>query len=257
MGYVSLMKDLTREKKVVAIVEARMTSTRLPGKHLLEADGVPMLGHLIARLKSTGNIERVVVAMTNNKEDDILESSAKNLGAEVFRGSEYDVMKRVLDAAQSVGANIICEVTGDCPIVDVNLVDQAIETFLANESVEYLNNGRLGLPDGMGVQVFTTEILSKSEKMTRDPLDREHVTLHIRKNPQIFSAMYLAPPSNLKRPNISVTLDEKSDYHLLKKIVEYFGPTKPLFSCLEVIHLLEKNPEWLEINKHVARKGDA
>lgn len=242
--------------KVGAIVEARMTSSRLPGKHLLPVLGEPIIGHLINRLRSIPLIDEVIVAMTLRPEDDVLENYVTTIGASVFRGEEDDVMGRVLSAAQNSKTDIICEVTGDCPIIDVSLTEQVIKTYFANEA-SYVNNGKFsGLPDGMSCQVFSTETLAKSAFMTKEPLDREHVTLHIKRNPELFRAIYLVAEKFIQWPELAVTLDERSDYELIKRIIEFFGKDKPLFSCAEVIQLLHKYPDWLEINRHVKRKGD-
>ena len=242
--------------KVGAIVEARMTSSRLPGKHLLPVLGEPIIGHLINRLRSIPLIDEVIVAMTVRPEDDALENFVKKVGASVFRGDEDDVMGRVLSSARNSKIDVICEVTGDCPIIDVGLTEQVIKTYLSNEA-DYINNGKFGgLPDGMSCQVFSTETLAQSESMTKEPLDREHVTLHIKRNPELFRAIYLVAEKSIQWPELAVTLDERSDYELIKRIIEFFGKDKPLFSCSEVIQLLHKYPDWMQINKHVKRKGD-
>jgi len=243
-------------EKTVAIVEARMTSSRLPGKHLLYVNNRPIIGYLIDRLKSVSSINHIVIAMTSRESDDPLENYVKSLGIDVFRGDENDVMGRVLNAALANDADLICEVTGDCPIIDPVLIEQAIKTYKIN-NVAYVNNGRFGLPDGMGCQVFATKDLALSERLTKDSLDREHVTLHIRRNQQIFPSIYISPLKEYTWPELALTLDELSDYILLKKIIEYFEPNNPLFDCLDVIRLLKQNPDWLMINQKVIRKGDS
>jgi spore coat polysaccharide biosynthesis protein SpsF len=242
--------------RIVAIVEARMTSSRLPGKHLLTADGKPMLQHLIERLKTIPLIDEVVVATTTNAADDKLADFVGSVGAGVFRGSEHDVMGRVVEAGRAFAADVICEVTGDCPIIDPELVEQLIQTFLVNDAV-YAGNGRYGLPDGMGAQVFCWSSLNQSAEMTQDPLDREHVTLHIRHHPELFPSINLVAPRSIYWPELGLTLDERDDYLLLKKIIEHFGEAGGHFSCAQVIQLLRENPDWLEINRNVKRKGDA
>jgi len=240
---------------IVAIVEARMNSSRFPGKHLKMANGKPLLQHLIERLRKVSLINEIVIATTENSTDDILVQFANKIGVSCFRGSESDVMDRVLGAGQIFSADIICEVTGDCPIIDPELVDELINTFLVNKAV-YINNGRHGLPDGMGAQVFTLEALKQSAEMTQNPLDREHVTLHIRRNPELFPSIYLVAPDSLYWPDLGLTLDEKDDFELLKRIIEYFGDANPYFGCREVIELLRERPDWVSINQHVRRKGD-
>ncbi len=244
------------QDKVVAIIEARMGSTRLPGKHLLKANGKPMLQHLIERLQQVSVIDEIVIATTNNKKDDLLVSFASEVSVGVYRGNENDVMGRVVEAGEAFSADVICEITGDCPIIDPEIVEQVIQTFLVNNAV-YVNNGKHGgLPGGMNVQVFYLETLKHSAELTQDPKDREHVTLHIKRNSELFPPIYLVAEAKLRWPELELTLDEGDDYELLKRIVEFFGDENPFFSCYDIIQLLQKKTDWIQINQHVNRKGE-
>ena len=242
--------------KIVATIEARMTSSRLPGKPMLEVCGKPILGHLVDRLNAVPSLNAVVLATTRNQTDDVMVSYAKQIGIEVFRGDEDDVMGRVVEAGRSVDADLIVEITGDCPIIDPEIIEQAIRIYQHN-TYEYVGNQHVrSYPDGMDVQVFALDILAKSESMTSEPLDREHVTLHIRNNPEIFSHLNLVAPPEIHWPELGLTLDEQSDFELLKLIIEHFYATKPLFSCLDVVRFLREHPELQEINSGVTRKGN-
>ena len=161
-------------------------------------------------------------------------------------------------AGQSVNADIIVEITGDCPIIDPEIIEQTIQVYRHN-SVDYVSNNNVrSYPDGMDVQVFALAQLEKSAKMTNDPLDHEHVTLHIRKNPKIFSRINLFSTPELYNPDLGLTLDEREDYILLKKIIEHFHEiNNPFFSCLDVIRFLRNNQKLVGINNHITRKGDA
>lgn len=240
---------------IVAIVEARMTSSRLPGKHLLLANGKPMLGHLVDRLKRVPLINTIVIATTTNPADDALVQFAGLAGVGVYRGSELDVMGRVVEAGEAFSADVVCEVTGDCPIIDPGLLQELIQALLSSNAV-YVNNGKHGLPDGMSAQTFYWKVLKQSEQMTQEPLDREHVTLHIKRHPELFPAGYLETPKTLYWPGLGLTLDELDDYTLLKKLIEYFGDSNPYFGCAEVIQVLHEHPDWIAINQGVKRKGD-
>jgi spore coat polysaccharide biosynthesis protein SpsF len=243
--------------KIVATIEARMTSSRLPGKVLLPANSKPMLEHLVNRLRQVKSIDEIVLATTINHTDDSLVAFAEDQKITTFRGNEEDVLQRVIDAAYSVNADIIVEVTGDCPIIDPSIVEQTIQMFLHNQA-DYVSNAHIrSYPDGMDTQVFKLETLKKSVSMTNDALDHEHVTLHIRNNPHLFSHVHLVAPADLWWPELGLTLDEEADYKLLKKIIEYFGEANPYFSCGEVVRLLRKKPVWIEINKEVKRKGNS
>lgn len=243
--------------KVVATVEARMTSSRLPGKVLLPVLGKPMLHYLIQRLRAVPSIQAIVIATTVNAADDVLARFATEEGVLVHRGSEDDVMGRVIGAGESAGADLIVEITGDCPIIDPDIVEQTIRMFLHNEGAAYVSNGHIrSYPDGMDTQVFRLETLKRSAAMTNAALDREHVTLHIRNHPELFPAVHVVAPPSLHWPKLGLTLDEPADYRLLGRIIEALAPTNPLFNCLDVVKLLRANPDWVAINSNVARKGD-
>lgn len=242
--------------KIIATIEARMTSSRLPGKVLMQAGGKPMLEHLVNRLRKVPSLDEIVLATTVNATDDVLVEFAKKQGITFYRGSENDVMSRVIGAAESVGADVIVEITGDCPVIDPMLIEQAIRIFMANRA-DYVNNVEVpGYPGGMDTQVYRLETLKRSAAMTDDVLDHEHVTLHIRNHTEIFSHLYIVAPPDLHWPDLHLVLDEPKDYELLKRVIEHFEPINPLFSCLDVIHLLRNKPDWVALNHDVRRKGD-
>ena len=243
--------------RVVAIIEARMTSSRLPGKVLLPALGAPMLLHLVSRLKAAPSIDAIVIATTVNESDQPIIDFAFANGIIVYRGSEENVLERVLGAAEMLDAQVIVEITGDCPIIDPALVEKTIQLFL-NSQVDYVSNSLIrSYPDGMDTQVFSLENLKKSATLTSDPLDLEHVSRFMWQHPDIFTQLNLLAPPELIWPELGLTLDEADDYLLLKKIIEVLGPKNILFGCSDVIALLKKNPEWIEINRNVIRKGDS
>ena len=242
--------------KIVATIEARMNSSRLPGKVLLPVQERPILGILIERLRKVKLINEIVVATTSSKSDDIIVDFCKENNVKVFRGSEEDVMGRVIGAAESVLGDVIVEITGDCPLIDPSVVDQFITIFLANKA-EYVSNSIVrSYPDGMDVQVFSLEILKKSYKLTNEKLDREHVTLHIRNNPNLFSHLNIIAPPEIYYPELGLTLDEKDDYILISKIFENLYSSDKFFSCHEIVKYLEKNKDLYLINKHVKRKNN-
>ena len=246
---------MINESVIVAIIEARMNSSRLPGKHMLQANGKPMIQHLIERLQSVSVIDEIVLATTCNPSDDILIDVADKTSVGAFRGSEDDVLGRVVAAAEDFGADVIVGITGDCPVIDPLLVEQAILMF-GHNSCSYLSNCFVpGLPGGMNTQVYSLLSLKMSAEMTNDPLDHEHVTSHMVRNPELFPPIYIVPPPDLHWPELVLELDEEVDYQFLKKIIEYFGDQDPLFSCREIINLLKAHPEWLDINRNTRRKS--
>ena len=158
--------------KIVATIEARMTSSRLPGKVLLPVLGQPMLHHLITRLRAVPSINEIVIATTTNAIDDVLVEFAAQEKVMVYRGSELDVMARIIGAGELAGADLIVEITGDCPIIDPDIVEQTIQMYLHHDAA-YVSNAHIrSYPDGMDTQVFRLDTLKQSAAMTNDPLDR-------------------------------------------------------------------------------------
>lgn len=241
--------------KIVATIEARMASTRLPGKVLREAFGVPILGHLISRLQACNTLDGIVVASTTNSRDDAIEEYCGSLGVTVFRGDENDVMGRVLAAASSCRADVIVETTADNPLLDPDIVDLHVETFFSNNA-DYVSNVIVPtFPDGMDVQVFSVDTLRRSESSARHQLDREHVTRHIRQHPDLFSRINVIAPRAMRRPDFSVTVDVESDFEVVKLILEHLYKPSELFSCTDLVTFLDAHPEIVELNSKVERKG--
>lgn len=243
-------------RKIVATIEARMTSSRLPGKVLFPVNGMPLLGLLVERLRKVPLIDQIVLATTINQTDDILENFAQDFAIACYRGSEENVMQRVIQAAESVGGEIIVETTGDNPLIDPLIIEQVLLLYLHNEC-DYASNVEIrSYPIGMDTQVFSLETLKRSYQMTVDPLDREHVTRHIRQNSHLFKKLHLVANSQLTWPDLALTLDEPADYQLIKNIVEYFDIHKKEFSCLDIIELLRDiRPQWKSINEEIRRRG--
>ncbi|HXC40615.1 MAG TPA: glycosyltransferase family protein [Burkholderiales bacterium] len=241
---------------VAAVIEARMTSSRLPGKVLMPAGGKPLLAHLVERLQRAPSIHRVVLATTVNGTDDVLAQFAKDHGIACHRGSEEDVMARVIGAADSVAADVVVGITGDCPLIDPVLVEQLVRMYLHNRC-DYASNCEVrGYPEGMDTQVYALAALKRSAAMTGDALDHEHVTLHMRNHPELFRHLYLVAPQDLAWPELHLSVDEQPDYVLVKTLIEHFGPANRFFGCRDIIQALRAHPEWVKINAHVQLKGD-
>ena len=242
-------------QKFSAIIEARMSSSRLPGKILYKANNKPFLWHLIRRLKKVKQINQIILATTKNPIDNILVKEAKKNKIKFYRGEEENVKKRVLDAAKKFNVKNIVGITSDCPIIDINLISQVIDTFKHN-NVEFVSNCDFrSYPDGMDVAVYKIQALQKSYKLTKSKYYREHVTLFMKHNKKIFKQINIVAPSNIFLPNLGLTLDEYKDSILLKKIIEYFYKRKNFyFSCDEVIKLLQIKKNWSKINSTVSRK---
>ena len=238
--------------KTVATIECRTGSTRLPGKVLLEACAKTMIEHMIERVRRAQGLDAVVLATTTNPRDDVLESVARRAGIEVFRGSEDDVLGRVVQAARANEADRVVQLCGDCPLLDPDIISRAIELFPSDRFVGITNIGT-GYPDGMDVQVFLFDALEESSRKGQMSEDREHVGWYIRQHPEEFPLALLEPDSSLRRPQYRLVLDEEIDYQLLKLIFEHFLPEHPKFDCRDIIDYLDRNSATAALNAHLHR----
>ena len=234
--------------KVVAIIEARMTSSRLPGKVLMEAAGKPMLQILVERLQSAATLDGIVVATTIRATDDPIESLCDRLGAGCFRGSEENVLERVCGAAVASGAETVVEITGDCPLVDPWQVDHAVAFFRSvHPESRYVSNCEpLGnAPVGMNVQVFQAADLLGVLEGNPDEMDREHVSYHFyrKESGGAYQPRYINYDPPLNRPDIWVTLDYLEDYQLLKALYEDCRAREKNFGMREVIDWIDRHPD--------------
>lgn len=249
------MEKLQRNQKIVASIEARMTSSRLPGKVLMEAtEGISMLEFMIERVRKAQLIDDLIVATTVNEADDPIVDICNRKGIKYFRGSEPDVLERVLGAHKSVSSDIIVELTGDCQLIDPKLIDQAIKLYLDNE-FDYVSNCHVrSFPVGLDVQVFSRDLLEEVSERTSDKEDREHVSLFIYKS-GLYKLQEIIADGDLFWPDLRITLDDKGDYELLKVIIEYFYPRMGYdFSAEQVIHFLKENQDLLLLTKDVRVK---
>jgi len=245
---------MKNNKKVVATIEARMTSTRLPGKVLLEIGGKPALAYMINRIKQSRLVDDIVVATTVNDSDEPIIDLCNKIGCKYFRGREEDVLLRVLEAAKSVNADIIVELTGDCPFIDPDIIDKVIELYFSGDYDYASNVVERSFPDGFDTQVFSVQSLEKVARMTDDPIDRVHVSCYFYNNPHKFKLANLLADKDSTWPDLRLTIDEPADYQLLKVIDQKLQERKGMFSVNEVISLLKQEPELIELNKHVRAK---
>ncbi len=246
-----------RSEKIVATIEARMTSSRLPGKVLLPLAGIPALELLITRLKRSKYLDEICVATTTNTSDDALVLLAERLGVKSFRGSESDVLGRVLGAAQSVGGDIIVEITADCPFMDPAIVDRGVEEFFTR-GVDYVGNTtdseHLTYPNGLDVQVFPTRVLAEVDALTKDPIDRTHVSYYIFTHKERYNCYNYEAEADIFAPEIRITLDEDDDYRVLCAIADALYPVDPNFTAKDIMNFLRTHPEVVAINSKVRQK---
>jgi spore coat polysaccharide biosynthesis protein SpsF len=210
---------------------------------------------LIDRLRLAHSLNEVVVATTSNPADDAIESLARTLGVSCYRGSEDDVLDRVLQAAKSVNAGVIVEITGDCPLIDPGVVDQLVDCYLTNRFDYVANILRRTFPRGLDTQVFSTSTLEEVSRLTRDPADREHVSLYILEHPERFSLQNVESGLPEKHWQHRLTVDTPEDFALIEAIFERLYPQNPAFTLRDVIELLEREPELTEINQEIRQKA--
>jgi spore coat polysaccharide biosynthesis protein SpsF len=243
--------------KIVAIIQARCGSRRLPEKHLQQVLGKPIIWYLIKRLKKIKLLNEIVLATTKLKEDTKLVKVAKELKIKVFRGSEHDVLGRVSEAAKKYRADLIFDVSGDCPLIDPEIADQAIKTFLENKNIDFLStHWILSYPDGLNVSLINKKFLIKSDKIVKSKIDRDGLYALMFKNQKKFKTLFMIAPKQLRRPNISLLLDTYKDFLFLKEILTRLVKKKGIyFSCFDIIKLLDKNKKLKKINIKVKRNS--
>jgi len=243
--------------KVVATIEARMNSKRLQGKSLMKIVDKPMLELLIERVKKAKNIDEIIIATSSNNENDKIENLANKMSVKCYRGSEEDVLDRVLCAAKSINADLIVELWGDSPLIDPNIIDKMIEYFQNNEYDcigTTLPNFPKTYPIGFSVLVFPTKILEEVEKLTDSTVDRENVSNYIYEHPEIYKIAPFPCPDELNEPTIRLTVDEKEDFELISKIFQSIYPKNKDFTAKDVIDFIKLNPELMKINNNVKQK---
>lgn len=240
-----------------AIVQARMTSTRLPGKvskELPYGSGITVLEQVVSRLRKCRLVDEVVVATTVEKADDGIVKLARKAGAKFFRGSKQDVLSRYYLTAKKFGLDTVVRITSDCPCVDPAQVDALIKTHISSRADYTANVVKLTFPDGYDAEVFSfTALKTAFEKAAAGP-DREHVTSYLRARPLEFKVVSVEAPVWGRRPELRVTLDTSDDYLLLCAVYDNLYSASRPFTFREVISLF-KNKPWLEeINRRSLAK---
>lgn len=249
--------------KPTVIIQARMGSTRLPGKAMLDLAGKPALWHVIERVKRAKVHQQIVVATTTARDDTQISVLALACGVNVFRwaGDPNDVLGRYALATMEWDADPIIRITGDCPVIDPVIID-AVVSHAANTSSDY-GYASEAYPDGLDVEVFTREALMLAHKCATSASDREHVTPFIKRQCRelgsrfgTMRSVFVGPGSASTLADLSKfrwTLDEPEDYDLLKRIFDALYPVNPAFATPEILELLRRCPEWCEINGHIPR----
>ena len=239
--------------RVVAIIQARVGSTRLPGKVLLDLAGEPILVRVVNRSRRAGMLQEVVVATTTKPVDEAIVELCAQHGCPCFRGSEDDVLDRYYWAAMHHQADVVVRITSDCPLIEPQIVDRLVREFLDQQpGVDYACNllPRRTFPQGLDTEVMRFDVLEQAWREDHNPAWREHVTPYIQRNPDLFHIHSVI--NEVDYSHMRWTVDTPEDLALVRRIYNHFGHDR--FSWQEVLAVLEHNPEWLEINRHVQQK---
>jgi spore coat polysaccharide biosynthesis protein SpsF len=247
--------------RVVAIIQARMMSARLPAKVLLDLGGKTALERCLARVRRIRHLAEVVVATSTRPEDDIIVALCRRIGVPAFRGSETDVLARYHQVANETSADAVVRVTADCPLLDPELSSFVVEAYLREQQTarppHYVSNTLVRrLPRGLDTELVSMEALEAAfSQATGD--EREHVTAHLYRHPEQFRCLLALPPA-LGEQDLSHhrwTLDTVDDYRFLYLLFAKLGPAAESAPMNELLELLKSNAELLSINAHVQQKA--
>jgi len=231
---------------ILAILQARMGSTRLPGKILKPILGEPMLFRQIERLRRCRSFEALVVATSTEASDDALAAECRARGVNIVRGSVNDVLDRFITAMGDFKPSAVVRLTGDCPLADPDVID-AVFAFFKHGGYDYASNvAPPTYPDGLDVEIMTAACLLRAHAEAVLPSEREHVTPYIRNHPELFKIGNYAGPVDLS--GLRWTVDEPADFAFVSEVYQALYPQKPDFCLADILALLKARPELSSIN---------
>lgn len=239
--------------KVLAIIQARMGSTRLPGKVLKDIGGRTMLERVVDRTQRAKLLDGIVVATTTEPADHVIEALCQTQNLPCFRGSQDDCLDRYFHAASKHDAGTVVRITADCPLIDPGVVDLVLQEFIDRQpQVDYVSNvfPLRTFPRGLDTEVTRFDVLERAWREDKNPIWREHVTTYIHRNPNIFRIHGVT--NDIDYSHMRWTVDTAEDLTFVQRIYGHFQHDQ--FSWMDVVHILEKNPQWLDINRHVEQK---
>lgn len=237
--------------KTLALVQARMGATRLPGKVMKEIGAAPMIGLLLSRLARAKELDQIVLATSCDEKNGPLVEYVRTLGFEVAQGSEHDVLDRFVQAASAYGADSIVRITGDCPLVDPDLVDAVVQGFKATDVDYFSNIDPPTFPDGLDIEVFRFSALTRAWQETKNVRDREHVTPYLRES-GTFTTASMRHTEDLS--SLRWTVDEPVDFAVIERVFQTFAPRID-FTWLEVLELQRRHPGLFKPNEDLARNA--
>ena len=235
--------------KVLAIVQARMGSSRLPNKVMKQLGGKPAIEVLFSRLNKSKKIDHIILATSDLQRDDILAEHIASIGFDVFRGSEKNVLNRFFEASKLYDVELIVRITGDCPIIEASMIDEMLNIF-KNSSAEYISNiDPPTFPDGLDVEIFTKSSLELVHDLATSEFDREHVTPYYRSS-DIFKRKCYKNKTDMS--DYRFTLDEESDYLFLDGVFKHFSPDI-FFNWQEVVSVMKSDSNIIKLNQKIPR----
>lgn len=237
---------------IVAIIQARMGSSRLPGKALRDICGRTMLARVVRRTGRSQLVDEVVVATTTELEDRAIVDECRSLGIQSFRGSEQDVLDRYYGAAREFSANAIVRITSDCPLIDPEIIDKVVQAFLVKRPDYASNTLASTYPRGLDVEVFSMEALEKAWAKASIDYQHVHVTPYLYQNPGLFQLLSVTGEEDYSR--YRWTVDTQEDLDLARAIYERMDRDDN-FSWRDVLALMEREPDLAEINRHIRQKS--
>jgi spore coat polysaccharide biosynthesis protein SpsF len=233
---------------IVITIEARMNSSRLPGKVLLKSCGKSLLQHMIERLQHSQLADKIIVATTTHPADDAIVDLCEKINCSYFRGSEKNVTDRLIKTAEHIKADLIVQTTSDCPFHEGTIIDNAIE-FYKTSQVDYVSNHLYpSWPLGLATQVYKPQLLLEVAKQTQDPEDLEHGSYYIYTHPEQFSLKNFKS-EDIYHPTKRWTLDYPEDYTFINSIYEELYPSNKNFTCHDILNLLKTKPELEAFNQ--------
>lgn len=235
---------MSGKRKTVAIIQARMASTRLPNKVLADLGGKPMLAQVVARVRRAATIDEVVVATSVGPQDDAVEGFCRREGIGCFRGSEDDVLDRYYQAAHAFDAAVVVRITADCPLHDPRVIDSVVSAFVPGETDYVSNSIERTFPDGLDTEVFSVAALERAWREATWSSEREHVTSYIWKHPDLFRIRQVT--QSVDRSSMRWTVDEPRDLELVREVYRRLGDRE--FGQADVVRLLEDETLLATVN---------
>lgn len=240
------------DKKIIAIAQARIGSTRLPGKVMMKIKDKTLLELYINRVRPSKLINKIIIATTVNPADDIIEQLAGQIGIECFRGSENDLLDRYYQCAKRYNADIIVRITPDDPFVDHEVIDKALGIFLKENADFVTNHFEPTYPEGLDIEVYSFKTLEKSWREAKLLSEREHVFPYIQNNPGEFKIINFKQDKDFS--HLRWTIDHACDFEMTKKIYDSLYDKKQVFLQEDILELIVVHPEIAEMNSHIRRK---